>query len=543
MAITLPFPLLSAMLFLPTLGAVLTYLLGWRPTVAKAIFLAFSLLTLVLAILVVLGFLPLGNPVVGLARDPYTPTTQAPVGRFRGFEEVPWVTFTQTNATTGLAERKPLFFYRLGVDELSLTLVFLTALLIPLAGLIHWGDSLRVREFYAMLLFMETTILGVFTAMDFFLFAIFWELQLVPMYFLIAIWGTGRRMYSALKFFLFTQAASLLVFAGIFVFYYYQARTDISQAFNMMVFTTRTPIPPGLVQDALFAALLFGFGTKLPMVPVHTWLPDAHVDAPTGGSVILAGVLLKMGGYGLIRVNVQMLPQGAIDLFWLAVGLGVIGMIYGAFVSLAQDDLKRLVANSSISHMGFVLLGIGAGVYAFRHNPNPAAVGGALAMSGAIFEMFAHGLISAALFMVAGSVGHILGTRSISKMKGMITPLPLWAGFTMIAFMASLGLPGLVGFAAEFLVFAGTYEAFGLWVLVPIVTVVLTAAYYIYAMQRALFGPYDGAFGHPHDLHRFEAGPLAVLAALFAFFGILPFLFLQLITGWWTGAFPLPGVR
>jgi NADH-quinone oxidoreductase subunit M len=361
------------------------------------------------------------------------------------------------------------------------------------------------------------------------------------MYFIIAIWGGPRRRYAAIKFFLFTQAASLLVFLGIFAFFTYQGGLASPDAFNMVVFTLRSPIPVPL-QDLLFIAFLIGFGTKLPMVPLHTWLLDAHVEAPTGGSVILAGVLLKMGGYGLVRVNFQMLAEAAVNLWWLVVALGVVSVLYGAFISLAQDDLKRLVAASSISHMGLVLLGVGAAAHAFATQAvgptlvpgaaPPAGVPGSFALSGAVFEMFAHGLISAALFIAAGALGHVLGTRDISKLGGLLNSMPRLGGFTMIAFLASLGLPGLVGFAAEFMVFAGTYEAIGIWVLVPISMVVWTAAYYIWAFQRAFHGPPVETAGHPHDIHANDVVPLAVLTALAVLFGVAPFLFTDFIVDW-----------
>src|SRR2546425_241988 len=293
------------------------------------------------------------------------------------------------------------------------------------------------------------------------------------------------------------------------------------------------PSRAGTIGDLMFVALLIACGTKLPTWPLHTWLPDAHVEAPTGGSVILAGILLKLGGYGLIRFNVQMIPQAAVDMYWLLALAGVISILYGAVVCLAQDDLKRLVAFSSVSHMGFVTLGIAAGVYGFTING--AGRGAVLGFSGAIFQMFAHGLVSAALFMLAGSLGHKIGTRNISELGGIARKAPWMATFLMISFMASLGLPGLVGFVAEFSVFIGVYAAFGLLVFVPVLTVILTAAYYIWAMQRAIFGPLNPKWETMPDLHRFEVAPLAVLAASFAVFGILPILMLGLISNWAQG--------
>ncbi len=291
-----------------------------------------------------------------------------------------------------------------------------------------------------------------------------------------------------------------------------------------------TPMPLGLFGELMFLALIVAFGTKLPSWPFHTWLPDAHVEAPTGGSVILAGILLKLGGYGLVRFNVQMLPDAAGTMWWVLLLLGVLSILYGAFVCLAQNDLKRLVAFSSVSHMGFVTMGIAAGVYGYGQGGMEA--GAVLGFSGAVFQMFAHGLISAALFMVAGSIGHKIGTRNISDLGGIARRVPRMTTFMMIAFLASLGLPGLVGFVAEFTVFLGVYAAFGLLVLVPILTVVLTAAYYIWAMQRAVFGPLNPRWESMPDLEAFEVAPLGILVASFALFGILPALLFEPIARW-----------
>ncbi len=500
------FPILTYIVLLPAVGAVFTFITG-SDRAAKAVALTFSLIVLGLSTVLLMGFL--WTNVISLP-------TMMTAGNHTYFavEESPWVPSLSVN-------------YILGADELSVVLVFLNTLLTPLALAIGWDEHHRVPAFFAMFLFMETTINGVFLSLDLFQFFVFWEVGLIPMYFLIAVWGGPRKKYAAIKFFMYTFLASLPLLVAIFAFYFYSS----PHTFDMRAIIATTPIPAGTIGDLMFVALLIAFGTKLPTWPLHTWLPDAHVEAPTGGSVILAGILLKLGGYGLIRFNVQMIPQAAIDMYWLLALAGVISILYGAVVCLAQDDLKRLVAFSSVSHMGFVTLGIAAGVYGFTVSGRGAVLG----FSGAIFQMFAHGLVSAALFMVAGSLGHKIGTRNISELGGIAKRAPRMATFIMISFMASLGLPGLVGFVAEFTVFIGVYAAFGLLVFVPILTVVLTAAYYIWAMQRAIFGPLNPKWETMPDLHRFEVAPLAVLVASFAVFGIAPVLFLSFLSNWAQG--------
>ncbi|MCI4371916.1 MAG: NADH-quinone oxidoreductase subunit M, partial [Thermoplasmata archaeon] len=372
------FPILTLLVFLPVLGAVVMYIAG-SDRAARWIAMAFSLVVLGLASLLLLGFLL--PDVVSLTKMS-TPGAHV----YYALEKEPWVPTIGVN-------------YILGADELSVVLVFLNALLTPLALAIGWDEHHRVPEFFAMFLLMETTVNGVFLSLDLFQFLIFWEVGLVPMYFLIAVWGGPRRKYAAIKFFLYTFLASIPLLLSVFAFYFYSS----PHTFDMTAIIASAPIPPGAVGDLMFVALLVAFGTKLPTWPLHTWLPDAHVEAPTGGSVILAGILLKLGGYGLIRFNVQMLPKAAVDMYWLLAIVGIASILYGALVCLAQDDLKRLVAYSSVSHMGFVTLGIAAGVYGFTQTGYGR--GAVVGFAGAIFQMFAHGLVSAALFMVAGSLG------------------------------------------------------------------------------------------------------------------------------------------
>lgn len=503
------FPVLTLIVFLPAVGALLTYAVGASDRAARAVALGVSLVVAALATLLLLGRLwPDGVQLLAYTVPGTTPDLTR---TYHAVEFLPWVPQVGVN-------------YILGADDLSIVLVFLNCLLTPLALAFSWDEHHRVAAFFAMFLFMETTINGVFLSLDLFQFVVFWEVGLVPMYFIIALWGGPRRRYAAIKFFMYTFLASVPLLLAVFAFYLYAG------TFDMRTIIATTPVPVGAIGQIMFVALLVAFGTKLPTWPFHTWLPDAHVEAPTGGSVLLAGILLKLGGYGLIRFNVQMLPDASVDMYWLLALLGVASILYGAIVCLAQDDLKRLVAFSSVSHMGFVTLGIAAGVYGYTQTG--LGRGAVLGLTGAIFQMFAHGLISAALFMVAGSLGHKIGTRNISELGGIAKRAPRMAAFMMIAFLASLGLPGLVGFVAEYAVFLGVYAAFGLWVFVPILAVVFTAAYYIWAMQRALFGPLNPRWETLPDLERFEVAPLAVLAASFALFGIVPIVLMDLLTSW-----------
>ncbi len=475
-------------LLIPLIGAVLVYALGRTPKTAKYLALAISFVTFALAILLFFAF------------DP-------DASGYQFLENYSWI--PQIGAS-----------YIVGVDGLSLALVILTPLLTTTAIIYSWTETKRPREFYAFLLLMNATVLGVFLSLDFFLFYIFWEVELVPMYFLIALWGGENRKYAAMKFFLYTQAASLLVLFGILALYF-QAGLG---TFNMIEITAASPGFSAAFQGMVFLCLFVGFGVKIPMVPFHTWLPDAHVQAPTAGSVLLAGVLLKMGGYGLLRVAVTILPGGLEEYYWLLAIIGVISIVYGAFLCLAQDDLKRLVAYSSVSHMGFVLLGI--------------ATMTEIGMAGAVFQMFAHGVISGALFMLCGSALHATGTRKISELGGIAKKMPIFAALTMAGFLASLGLPGMAGFIAEITVFMGTFEAFGWWILIPLISVALTAGYYLFAMQRAFFGPFNEKLGKLHDIHRYEIIPLAILIGVAILFGVFPSLFLDPINTW-IGGLPI----
>jgi NADH-quinone oxidoreductase subunit M len=407
--------------------------------------------------------------------------------------------------------------YQLGMDGLSFAMVLLTVITFPPAVLFAFSEKQELRKFFGLLLAMEGAINGVFLAQDFFLFYIFWEAVLIPMFFLIHGWGGANRKYAAMKFFIYTHVASVIMFIGFLYLYFEYGAATGTYTFDMIAIGKYAPGFSAGVQSFAFILVFFGFAVKMPSFPFHTWLPDAHVQAPTAGSVVLAALLLKMGGYGLIRVGVAMLPEGAATWVPLMAALGVISMVYGAFVCLRADDLKRMIAISSVSHMGFVMLAI--------------ATLTDIGIAAAIFQMFAHGLISAMLFMMAGAIGHNVGTRNISQLGGISKRVPRIGAFTIFAFLASLGLPFLVGFAAELLVFLSAGAAFGWWIALPIITVFLTAAYYLWAVQRALAGPLRADLEEKeiHDLERFEVAALAPLAAMIVLFGCLPYLILNYI--------------
>lgn len=392
--------------------------------------------------------------------------------------------------------------YKVGLDGISLPMIWLTALLTFLVFVFSW--DYRDWRYFALFLFLEFALLGVFMALDLFLFYVFWELVLVPMYFIIHWWGGPRKDYAAIKFFVYTFAASVVMLVGIMALYF---GTDV-RSFDIERLMEVAPHTARGFQILVFAALFVGFLVKMPQVPVHTWLPDAHVEAPTGGSVMLAGVLLKMGSYGLIRVSLPLLPEGTRFFVPIMVAIAVLSILYGALVCLAQQDLKRLVAYSSISHMGIVLLG--------------TAVLGPAGLAGAVFMMFAHGLISPLLFMITGAIHHGAGTRELPLLGGLALRAPK-AGFILTAgALASLGLPGMVQFIAEFVVFISAYKAFGFLIWLPILTVVLTAGYYLWALKRSLFGKLSPASQAAHDVQSYEFWPMIALVTLIILFGILP---------------------
>ncbi len=402
--------------------------------------------------------------------------------------------------------------FTVGVDGISLVLILLTAFL-QLATVIYtWTEKKRPEAWFGLVLLTCLGCYGVFIALDVLLFFLFWEAVLVPMFFIIAYWGGPERRYAALKFFVYTHVASIVMLTALLVLIFYPGGTSFDYG---SIFANAQGIPL-VVQSILFLALFFGFGVKFPIVPFHTWLPDAHVEAPTGGSVLLAGLLLKLGGYGLIRWAVEILPHGLEQVVPLVYAVAFASIIWGAVLSLSQRDMKRLVAYSSINHMGIVLLAI--------------AVYSSLGLLAAVLLMFAHGIVSALLFMSSGSVHHTFGTRDIPSVSGITPTTPALSTMIMVGSLASLGLPALITFPAEFSAFLATWNRLGYWVLIPLVILVVTAAFYIWMMQRMLFGAQKGVAHDVHDLPWYEFAGMGMLVALVVFYGIFPGLLVNVIT-------------
>ena len=424
--------------------------------------------------------------------------------RFQLVDRFAWIPAETLNAS---------FF--MGVDGLSAPLVALTGLLGFCAVMASWHIKLRVKEYFIWLLVLQTAVMGVFCTLDLLLFFLFWELELVPMYMLISIWGSGRKEYSAMKFLIFTilgSAFMLIAIVAVFV-------TPGVGTFDMTELSTKgamlasasTLIP----MAGLFWLFFVAFAIKLPSWPVHTWLPDAHTDAPTAASVMLAGVLLKMGGYGLLRINVGMFPDQTDRFAWALVALGVVSVLYGAVVTMRQTDLKRLIAFSSVSHMGLVLVGIGSvGVSA-----GELTVTG---LNGAAMQLFTHGTVTGLLFLGVGLVYDKAHTRHIPDLGGLANRMPFVAAALLIAGLASLGLPGLSGFVSEGLVFLGAFQAFPWPTALAVLGIILTAGYILWMMERTFFGEARERFAHLTDASLVEAIPLAVLVITIVGIGVYP---------------------
>jgi NADH-quinone oxidoreductase subunit M len=469
------FPLLSLITFLPLAGALLL-LAGVTPKMAKIIALGVSLLTFVISLLL-------------------------------------WKNFDASSAALQFVEKKPWFpawgiEYHLGLDGISLWFVLLSTLLTPICILASWENiTVRVREFMAAFLVLETLMIGMFAAMDMVLFYVFFEAVLIPMFLLIGVWGGENRVYAAFKFFLYTLAGSLLMLLAMLYLYRAAGTTDVT------LLPTEALLPLA-TQKWLWLAFFAAFAVKVPMWPFHTWLPDAHVQAPTAGSVILAGVLLKMGAYGFVRFSLPILP-GATEYFTpMVFALSVIGVLYTSLVALVQQDMKKLIAYSSVAHMGFVTIGL------FAREPH--------AVQGALFQMLSHGIVSGALFLCVGVLYDRLHTKEIDKYGGVTSIMPHFGVVFLLFTMGSLGLPATSGFVGEFLVLLGTYQEHTVVATLAALGVVLGASYSLWLYRKVAFGTVDNAAVKSFpDLSLREKLVFAPLVVLTLWMGIYPAPFLK----------------
>ncbi len=458
------FPLLTVIILLPLAGAIACALLPKeRSSAARWVALGVTAVDLLLA-LILLGSFDAGAGMQFIEKHAWVPSV--------GIQ------------------------YLLGVDGISLSMLVLSALLSALAVVASWNVEKKPATYFAMLLLLEVGMNGVFLALDFVLFYVFWELVLVPMYFLIATWGGPRREYAALKFFLYTLFGSVFMLVGIIALYLHPA----GGTFDMTALVGAGL--PATFQWWVFAAFFLGFAVKVPIFPFHTWLPDAHVEAPTAASVLLAGILLKMGTYGFIRVALPILPDAAKQWSGFIAALAAVSIVYGAALAFAQTDLKKLVAYSSVSHMGFVMLGIASGTVE--------------GIDGAVAVMFSHGVVTGMLFLIVGMVYERTHTRMISDLSGLSGAAPVAAGLLAFASFASLGLPGLSGFVGEFLSLLGAWKSAipVAWVVVAAVGVLLAAAYTLWMVQRVVLGTPSTQMRSMGDLTVREIGVLVPLVAL-----------------------------
>lgn len=475
-------PILSTIIFLPVIGAVVLLFIPKEKSATIRWF------TLILTLLIFVLSLPL-----------YIGFESGRAG-FQFVEQASWI------PAYGIS-------YKLGVDGISILLVMLTTFIMPITILSSWtAITQRVKEFHISMLLLETGMLGVFTALDLVLFYIFWEAMLIPMYLIIGVWGGERRVYAAIKFFIYTMVGSLLMLVAILWLYFYNHRVNGIYTFDLEKLLA-LGIPPHL-QVWMFLAFALSFAIKVPVFPFHTWLPDAHVEAPTAGSVILAGVLLKMGTYGYLRFCLPLFPDATHQFVPLFSVLAIIGIIYGALVAMVQPDVKKLVAYSSVSHLGFVMLGIFA-----------LTVQG---LQGGILQMINHGLSTGALFLIVGMIYERRHTRLIEQFGGLARPMPVFATFFMIVTLSSIGLPGLNGFVGEFLVLVGTFLSNKVYAIVAATGVILAAVYMLWMFQRVMFGPCDKPENQKlRDLSLREILVLVPIVAFIFLIGVYPRPFLK----------------
>jgi len=451
--------------------------------------------------------------------------------------DLPWI-----DLKTGAVEFKIDYF--LGIDGLSLPMVILNALLTVLAVIGGW-EKVRVKEYMALMLILEAGVMGVFLAADLLLFFLFWEVELAPMFLLIGIWGTETmkhgmpgRIYSAWKFLLYTFFGSVFMLIGILLLYFTNISNHGQATASMVYFSTH--FFNGTVQIPLigvtmglqlltFLLIFLAFAIKIPMFPFHTWLPDAHTDAPTEVSVILAGILLKMGAYGLIRICFTLFPFGAHDFAPALAIFAVINIIYGAGICLVQTDMKKLIAYSSVSHMGIVLLGVAAAATSIDLAHGTLNAFGMAALTGATVQMFSHGIITGMLFFCVGVIYDHAHTREIAVFGGVAKRMPTLATLFTFAGLASLGLPGLAGFVAEYMAFTGSFKSLSAVTVISVFTMILTAAYLLWMLKRVFYGPFNTRWSWLPDANLRESIPLFTLAAVIVVVGIYPTFLINVI--------------
>jgi len=478
--------LLTATVFLPAIGALVILLGPDNRLFSRFIAISVAASDFVLAILV-----------FGL----FDRTDTA--SRFQFLDQWVWISSDAIKSS-----------YLLGVDGLSAPLVLLTGLLGICAVLASLKITLRVKQYFIWILLLQTSVMGVFTSLDVLLFFLFWEVELIPMYMLITTWGSGRREYSGMKFLIFTIAGSAAMLVAILGLILTQGDHALNMISTLESGSGLLPTTGIISLSVLFWLFFVAFAIKLPVWPLHTWLPDAHTDAPTAASVILAGVMLKMGGYGLLRINVGMFPEQIQSFAWVLMTLGVISVIYGGIVTLRQTDLKRLVAYSSVSHMGLVLVGIASVGASYYVNVT--------GLTGAAMQLFTHGTITGLLFLCVGLIYDNAHTRSIPQLGGVAQRMPIVGIAILIAGFGSLGLPGLSGFVSEILVFFGAFMAFPILTVIAVLGIVLAAGYILWMIQRALFGTLPDHLADLRDADMVESVPLLLMIVSIIVIGLYP---------------------
>ena len=484
-------------------------------------------------------------PIIGMAAIAFIPrekedvikiTAAATTGLQFLLTLVLWKNFDSGSGAMQFMERAewiPSFniAYILGVDGLSLPMAILTGLLCFLGVFVSWNINKAVKGYFALFLLLDTGIMGVFLSMDFFLFYIFWEVMLLPMYFLIGIWGGPQREYAAIKFFLYTLFGSVLLLVGILGLYFSCGKTfDILELKRVAPDALSSVMWWGMSGIKVIWVLLFiGFAIKVPVFPFHTWLPLVHVEAPTAISVLLAGILLKLGVYGILRINYGLMPDGVYWFSGALAFLGLINVIWGGLCALAQTDLKKLVAYSSVNHMGYALIGMAAVIAASEANGLnlKAAQAG---LGGAVFQMFNHGTISAMLFILVGVIYDRAHHREIAGFGGLAAQMPIYAGITALAFFAGLGLPGLSGFISEAMWFIGAFPVYRGIVIASTIGILLNAAYFLWAFQRIFFGELNEKYTNLPEINRLELFTVVPLLIITLFFGIYPAPYLDVIS-------------